>query len=276
MNASWAALRRVGHPVGAFEVVDRRPLGVEVRPLVDARQERRAPVRRVALGQSPALRVAHHDEARQVLGSRSPGRRSPTSRRTGYPMRGNPVLIMNSAGEWLFDSVKTEWMNAILSTCRPRCGKISETILPHSPRGVNRNGDFISAADLVLEEAGGVLERRVELAHRLAVPALERRLVVPGVDLARPAVDEDPDDPLGPARRSARAARPSGSSDPVRRPRRLAVRAGPPTGAGRPARSARTRRRRAGAIGVARGVPASHRRRANHGGSSGVGFREYR
>ena len=52
---------------------------------------------------------------------------------------------MNSAGEWLFDSVKTECRNAILSTCRPRFGKISETILPEPPRGVNRNGDFISA-----------------------------------------------------------------------------------------------------------------------------------
>ncbi len=50
-------------------------------------------------------------------------------------MRGNPVFIMKSAGEWLFDSVKTEWTNAILSTCRPRFGKISETILPRlAPR----------------------------------------------------------------------------------------------------------------------------------------------
>ena len=40
--------------------------------------------------------------------------------------------------------MKPEWMNAILSTCSPRFGKISETILPHSPRGLNRNGDFIS------------------------------------------------------------------------------------------------------------------------------------
>ena len=59
-------------------------------------------------------------------------------------MRAMPVLIMNRAGEWLFDSVKTECRNAILSTCRPRLGKISETILPHPPRGVNRNGDFMS------------------------------------------------------------------------------------------------------------------------------------
>ena len=41
------------------------------------------------------------------------------------------------------------------------------------------------------------LKRRVELVHRLAVPAAEGRLVVPGVDLAGTAVDEDPDDALG-------------------------------------------------------------------------------
>ena len=58
-------------------------------------------------------------------------------------MRAKPVLIMKSAGEWLFDSVWTECRNAILSTCRPKCGKISETILPHSPRGLNLKGDFI-------------------------------------------------------------------------------------------------------------------------------------
>src|SRR4051812_7107812 len=34
-------------------------------------------------------------------------------------------------------------MKAILSTCSPRCGNSSETILPHSPLGVNANGDFI-------------------------------------------------------------------------------------------------------------------------------------
>ena len=31
-------------------------------------------------------------------------------------MRVDPVLIMNSAGLWLLDSVWQEWMKAILST----------------------------------------------------------------------------------------------------------------------------------------------------------------
>ena len=63
-----------------------------------------------------------------------------------------PVFIMNRAGEWLFVSVKHEWMNAILSTCSPRFGKISETILPDSPCGVNWNGDFISAPTWFLKK----------------------------------------------------------------------------------------------------------------------------
>ena len=60
-------------------------------------------------------------------------------------MRICPLLIVNSAGEWLFESEWPEWMNAIRSTCSPKCGKISETILPLSPRGENANGDCINA-----------------------------------------------------------------------------------------------------------------------------------
>ena len=60
-------------------------------------------------------------------------------------MRACPLFIMNSAGEWLLVSVYPEWIKAILSTCSPRWGKISDTILPLSPRGENSNGDFINA-----------------------------------------------------------------------------------------------------------------------------------
>src|SRR5262249_33473142 len=52
-------------------------------------------------------------------------------------------------------------------------------------------------ADLVLEEAGRILKRRVELLHRLAVPAAEGRLIVPGVNLAGTAVDKYPNDAFG-------------------------------------------------------------------------------
>ena len=43
------------------------------------------------------------------------------------------------------------------------------------------------------------------VADRLAVPTIEGRLVLPGIDLARPAVDEDPDHALGPRREVRRA-----------------------------------------------------------------------
>ena len=57
----------VGQVRGAVEVVDRVALRLERRALVDAGQEARAPVLRVALGQAAAERVVHHDERRQVL-----------------------------------------------------------------------------------------------------------------------------------------------------------------------------------------------------------------
>ena len=172
-------------------------------------------------------------------------------------MRGIPVFIMNRAGEWLFDSVKTECRNAILSTCRPRFGKISETILPRLAPGREPERRLHQRTDLVLEEAGRVLERRVELAHRLAVPAIECRLVLPGIDLAGPAVGEDPDDPLGPGAGSAPGRAAMGFSDPSAAAPRTEQSL--PLEQDRPARSARTRRRHARATGGAKECRANHR-----------------
>ena len=62
----------------------------------------------------------------------------------GKPIRDMPVLIMNRAGEWLFDVDQHEWMKAILSTCWAMFGKISEPHLPHWPCCEKRNGDFIT------------------------------------------------------------------------------------------------------------------------------------
>ena len=59
-------------------------------------------------------------------------------------MRVTPVLMAKSAGLWLLDWVCSEWMNAILSTCFARFGKISETQEPLWPCWVKANGDFIS------------------------------------------------------------------------------------------------------------------------------------
>src|SRR5437667_434761 len=61
----------VGHAGRSHQIVDRRTLRVEGGPLVDARQETSAPVRRVALRQPAAERVVHDDERRQVLALRA-------------------------------------------------------------------------------------------------------------------------------------------------------------------------------------------------------------
>ena len=59
-------------------------------------------------------------------------------------MRVTPVFIMKSAGEWLFESVKHEWMNAILSACWHRFGNRLLPHVPLCPCCAQSNGDFIS------------------------------------------------------------------------------------------------------------------------------------
>ena len=65
-RAGRAAATRLMSSV-RIEIVDRRPLRLQRRALVDARQEARAPVLRMPLGQAAAQRVVHDDERRQVL-----------------------------------------------------------------------------------------------------------------------------------------------------------------------------------------------------------------
>ena len=101
------ALLAIGHAGGSLEVVDRSTGGVQVRALEHAGQERRAPVRRVALGQPPAAGVAHHDETGKLLVLAPQAVCDPRAdARIAHSRK--PVFIMKSAGEWLFDSVKPE------------------------------------------------------------------------------------------------------------------------------------------------------------------------
>ena len=81
-----------------------------------------------------------------------------------------PVLILNRAGEWLFDSVQHEWMNAILSTCLAMCGKISETHVPALAVLRELERRLHQRADLVGEEAG-VLVEALAAPGRRACPA---------------------------------------------------------------------------------------------------------
>ena len=71
----------------------------------------------------------------------------------------------------------------------------------------NFNGEREQVARLARDDA------RLGERQRLAVVALEQRLVVERVDLRRAAVHEQEDDPLGPARGSAAAGRPAGCAD---------------------------------------------------------------
>ena len=66
-EVQFGALLAVGNVGGPVRGCRSARLGVEVRPLVNAWQKGRAPVRGVALGQAATARVAHHDEAGQVL-----------------------------------------------------------------------------------------------------------------------------------------------------------------------------------------------------------------
>ena len=95
-------------------------------------------------------------------------------------MRAMPVLILNSAGEWLFESVQHEWRKAILSTCRAMCGNSSDTHAPHWPCCANLNGDFISGPTWSVKKPV-FLSKPLQL---LAVALVQLGLVVPGIDLA--------------------------------------------------------------------------------------------
>ena len=106
-------------------------------------------------------------------------------------------------------------MNAISSTCSAMLGKISETQAPDWPCCANLNGDFISGPTWSVKKPV-FLSKPVEL---LAVALLQLGLVVPGVDLARPAVHEQPDDALGLGREVRSTAGPAGLRPGCRRGR---------------------------------------------------------
>ena len=178
-RAAPAAGRR-SCPSGRVRLSIGSPCGLNAVPWIDARQEAGAPVLGVPLRHAAAERVVHHDERRQVLALACPGRRSPTSRRTGKPMRVMPVLILNSAGEWLFESVQHEWRNAILSTCLAMLRKELRDPRPALAVLGELERRLHQRPDLVGEEAGVL----VEALEFLAVALGEFRLVVPGIDLA--------------------------------------------------------------------------------------------
>ncbi len=198
--------------------------------MVDARQEGGAPVRRMALGQSPALRIAHHHESRQVVGLAPQAIRHPRAD-AGEPHARQPRIDHEKRRGMVVRLGEDRMEERHLVHVQSQVRKDLRYQFPGLASGREPERGLHQRPDLVLEKAGGVLERGVELAHRSAIPALERGLVIPGVDLARPTVGEDPDDPLRPARkcpgcaaiglsepspaRASLSSRPSRSSNPA-------------------------------------------------------------
>ena len=99
-------------------------------------------------------------------------------------MRVMPVLILNRAGEWLFDSVQQEWMNAILSTCLAMFGKDFRdprpalAVLRQLERRLHQRADLIDEEAGVLVEALQVPGRRAFRARACSPryrPGLARR-----------------------------------------------------------------------------------------------------
>ena len=189
----------VGHFGRPHEVVDRRPRGAKVRTLVSPGQKCRAPVRRIALGEPTPFGIAHDDEARQILGlapqpvrhPRAHAREAHARHPRVHHEQGRRVVVR--LGE---NGMEKCHLVDMLTKARE---DLRNWLARLSPRRESERR-LHQRPDLVLEEAGRVFERRVELADRLTVPTIEGRLVLPGIDLARPAVDEDPDHALRPSR----------------------------------------------------------------------------
>ncbi len=188
----------VSHSGGTFEIVNRRSLRVEVRPLVRAWQKSGAPVRRMPLGQSPALGIAHHHEPRQVVGLAAQSVRDPRAKAREAHAR-HPRVDHEQGRRMVVRFGENRMQERHLVDVPAQVREDLRDHLARAAAGREPEWRLHERADLVLEEAGRVLERWVELAHRLAVPALEGGLKFPGVDLAGPAVGEDPDDPFGPS-----------------------------------------------------------------------------
>ena len=189
------ALLIVGHLVPALQVVDRSALGIECGPLVNAGQETRAPVRRVAFGQASAEGVVHHDKPRQVLVLGAQPVRHPRPD-TGEAHPAHP-------------GVDLEQSRGVVV----RLGKarVNERHLIHVPGQVRKELRDPGARPAVAGEFEGRLHQGTDLGREktgvlveagqlLAVVPVQRGLVVPGIHLARAAVHEEPDDRLRPRR----------------------------------------------------------------------------
>ena len=154
------------------------------------------------LGRPSAARVAHHDEAGKVLGLAPQAVGHPRAdawithpRKPGVHHEKRRGVIVRFGEARVNERHLVDVLAQVRENLRDHLAALAARAEPE--RRLHQ------AADGILEEPSRVLERRVELRDGFAVPPGKRGLVVPGVDMAGPAVDEEPDHPLRFAREVA-------------------------------------------------------------------------
>ena len=190
------ALRDVGQSVGPVQIVDRRTLGLQGRPLIDPRQEAAPPVLGVPLGQSAPFGVVHHHEPRQVLVLAAESVGDPRADgREAHPRHAGVDLEQRRRMVVGVGPARMDERHLVDVLRHPR----EDVRAPRSALAVLRETErrLHQPADGVLKETGCV----VEVLQRQPVPFLQLGFVVPGIDVGRPAVHEQVDDRLRPSRK---------------------------------------------------------------------------
>ncbi len=180
------------HAGYSLEIVDGLSLGSQMGSLENTRQEARAPICRVPLGQAAALGVAHDDEGREAVAL--------AAETVGDPGAYAGVAHTRQA------AVHHEEGGAVI--VRFGMAGMDEGHLVDMLREMGEEGgDGLAAFSMAFEfkralheSADGAAEEAgelIEVFQRLAVEFLQGGLIVPGIDLAGAAVDEQPDHRFG-------------------------------------------------------------------------------
>ena len=182
------ALARRGEVGGTREVVDRLALRLEPGALIHAGQKARGPVARVAFRQAAILRVAHHDERRQILARRAQPVRHPRARarvaharhaRVHHEKRGRVIVrlrVHRVDERHAVHMLREIWKQradprTALPVLRPLEGRLHQR-----PHGVGKKSRL-----------------RIEARQRLAVALLQLGFVIPSIHMALPPIHKKPD-----------------------------------------------------------------------------------
>ncbi len=171
------------------QVVDGRSRRLQHRPLINAGQETRTPIRGVAFRQAAAQRVVHRDKAGEtfILASQAvghprahAGETHSRHARVDHEQGGRMIVGRRPAG------VDERHLVDVL-------GEVRENLrAPFAAFAVLREpeGGLHHRADLIGEKARAL----IEALEFLTVALGQLRLIVPGIDLARSAVEKQPND----------------------------------------------------------------------------------